>query len=66
MRLSTSEEGNSRPLSDKTVYNIYVSISAFFTWTCRKFEIADPYAWYIRNRILILEKQWLAEEAGHN
>ena len=34
--------GNDRPLSDKIVYNIYISISSFFTWACREFEIANP------------------------
>jgi integrase/recombinase XerD len=34
--------GNDRPLADKTVYNIYVSVSAFFTWACREFEIPNP------------------------
>ncbi|MBN2385552.1 MAG: tyrosine-type recombinase/integrase [Anaerolineales bacterium] len=33
---------NDRPLSDKTVYNFYVSISAFFTWASREFEIPNP------------------------
>jgi protein-tyrosine phosphatase len=27
-----------------------------------KRAVADPYVWYIRNRILKFEKQWLAEK----
>lgn len=34
--------GDDRKLSDKTVYNFYMSISAFFTWACREFEMANP------------------------
>jgi integrase/recombinase XerD len=34
--------GNDRPLSDKTVYNFYVSLSALFTWASREFDIPNP------------------------
>ncbi len=34
--------GNDRKLSDKTVYNFYVSLSALFTWASREFEMPNP------------------------
>jgi integrase/recombinase XerD len=34
--------GNDRKLSDKTVYNFYVSLSALFTWATNEFEIPNP------------------------
>ncbi len=33
---------NARKLSDKTIYNFYMSLSSFFTWACREFEIPNP------------------------
>ena len=33
---------NDRPLSTKTIRNIWVSLSAFFTWATKEFKIADP------------------------
>ena len=31
-----------RRLSDKTIYNFYVDLSAFFTWASAEFEMANP------------------------
>jgi Site-specific recombinase XerD len=33
---------NTDPLSPKTVRNIWVSLSAFFTWACMEFEFHNP------------------------
>jgi len=33
---------NSRKLSPKTVYNIYVSLASYFTWMSREFDISNP------------------------
>jgi integrase/recombinase XerD len=33
---------NSRKLAPKTVYNIYVSLSSYFTWASREFDIPNP------------------------
>jgi integrase/recombinase XerD len=33
---------NTAPLSPKTVRNIWVSLSAFFTWACVEFEFSNP------------------------
>jgi integrase/recombinase XerD len=38
-RIAGKEE---RKLSDKTIYNFYVSLSAFFTWASTEFEMANP------------------------
>jgi integrase/recombinase XerD len=38
-RIAGKEE---RKLSDKTIYNFYVSLSAFFTWAGMEFEMANP------------------------
>jgi integrase/recombinase XerD len=38
-RIAGREE---RKLSDKTIYNFYVSLSAFFTWAGVEFEMANP------------------------
>lgn len=34
--------GKTHPLSPKTIRNIWVSLSAFFTWACLEFEISNP------------------------
>ena len=34
--------GRSTALAPKTIHNIYITLSAFFTWACREFEIANP------------------------
>lgn len=34
--------GNERKLTPKTVYNIYISISSFFTWASKEFSIPNP------------------------
>jgi integrase/recombinase XerD len=34
--------GNDRKLNPKTVYNIYISLSSFFTWACKEFDIPNP------------------------
>jgi integrase/recombinase XerD len=34
--------GNTAPISPKTVRNIWVSLSAFFTWACVEFEFPNP------------------------
>jgi integrase/recombinase XerD len=33
---------NSRKLTPKTVYNIYISLASFFTWASREFDMANP------------------------
>jgi integrase len=33
---------NSRKLAPNTVYNIYVSLSSYFTWVSREFDIPNP------------------------
>ena len=38
-RIACREE---RKLSDKTIYNFYVGLSAFFTWASNEFEMANP------------------------
>ena len=38
-RITGWEEGK---LSDKTIYNFYVSLSAFFTWASTEFEMPNP------------------------
>ncbi|MGD0879130.1 MAG: site-specific integrase [Anaerolineales bacterium] len=38
-RIAGKEE---RKLSEKTIYNFYVSLSAFFTWAGIEFEMANP------------------------
>jgi len=32
---------NSRKLTPKTVYNIYISLASFFTWASREFELSN-------------------------
>ena len=34
--------GNDKPLSGKTIRNIWVSLSAFFNWAATEFKVADP------------------------
>jgi integrase/recombinase XerD len=34
--------GNTQPLAPKTIHNIYISLSAFFTWATTEFEIPSP------------------------
>lgn len=33
---------NSKKLAPKSVYNLYVSVSSFFTWASREFDMANP------------------------
>ena len=33
---------NSKKLAPKTVYNIYVSLASYFTWTSREFNLDNP------------------------
>ena len=33
---------NHQPLSAKTIYNAWVTLSAFFTWACKEFDIPRP------------------------
>ena len=33
---------NTRKLTPKTVYNIYVSLASFFTWASREFNLRQP------------------------
>lgn len=35
-------DGNTTPLSPKTIRNIWESLSAFFTWACVEFEFPNP------------------------
>ena len=34
--------GDTRPLSGKTLRNIYISLASFFTWACMEFQIKNP------------------------
>ena len=34
--------GNGQALASKTIHNFYVSLSAFFTWACREFDLPNP------------------------
>ncbi len=34
--------GRQQPLSPKTIHNFYISLSAFFTWACREFDLENP------------------------
>jgi integrase/recombinase XerD len=34
--------GNSRKLTPKTIYNIYISVASFFTWASREFNLFNP------------------------
>ena len=34
--------GNSRKLTPKTIYNIYISLASFFTWASREFNLFNP------------------------
>jgi integrase/recombinase XerD len=34
--------GDGQALASKTIHNFYVSLSAFFTWACREFELPNP------------------------
>ena len=34
--------GNSRKLTPKTIYNIYISLASFFTWASREFNLLNP------------------------
>ncbi len=47
-RIAGREE---RKLSDKTIYNFYVSLSAFFTWASTEFEMANPMKKVLRPRV---------------
>ena len=42
---------NDRKLSDKTIYNFYMSLSSFFTWARREFEIPNPMKKVPRQRV---------------
>ena len=47
-RIAGKEE---RKLSDKTIYNFYVSPPAFFTWAGMEFEMANPMKKILRPRM---------------
>ena len=34
--------GDSQPLSPKTILNVYVTLSSFFTWASSEFDIDSP------------------------
>jgi integrase len=42
---------NNIKFSDKTVYNIYVALSAFFTWASREFGLPNPMKKILRPRV---------------
>ena len=42
---------NDKKLSPKTVYNLYISVASFFTWTSREFQIHNPVKGVPRPRV---------------
>jgi integrase/recombinase XerD len=43
--------GNSRKLTPKTIYNIYISLASFFTWASHEFNLVSPMKGIPRPRV---------------
>ena len=48
--------GNSRKLTPKTIYNIYISLASFFTWASHEFNLVSPMKMWLQSWWMSMRK----------